>query len=123
MKVYVILKGQYSDTHILGVTKSKDEAEEICSAINRADGWRPDARFEEYDTDQFQINMMRFEVHCDYGEWKAKYDEYDLYDKYTENGKAYDGVYIVYAKSPETAIKIAQDMVAEELAEKKGVKL
>ena len=118
MKVYVLQKGQYSDRHVIGVTDDKRKAKKICNMI--------DASFSEFDTEQFQVpNCLRYEVwdeRMSYtGEWIAEYDEYDIYDEYKENAIDYDGHYIIYADSPDQAIKIAQDMRAEKLAKEKGI--
>jgi len=58
--------------------------------------------------------MFRFEVYDYGGEWKAELDDYDVYDYITESQKVdgYTFDYIIYAKTPQQAIKIAQDMKA-----------
>ena len=126
MKVYVIEKGRYSDRHVVGVVESKEEAEEICKAVS-GHYYGEDATYEEYDTTRFQNNHMRFIVYnssfYERDDWRAEYDDYDLHKEFKENTEYYDGVYIIYANSPDVAIKIAQDMKAEKLAKEKGVSL
>lgn len=118
MKIYVMQKGQYSDRHVIGVTDNKDKAIKICDMI--------DANWSEWDTDQFNLpNVMRFTVSNPYNsytnEWLAEFDDYDIYDEYKDNSVVYDGYYVVYADSPNTAIKIAQDMEAQIKAERAGL--
>ena len=120
MKIFVIERGTYSDRHIIGVTDDKKKAEKLCNML--------DASFSEFDTEQFSIlNSLRYEVYdpgSSYtGEWIAVYDDYNIYDNYKENAIDYDGHYIIYADSPQQAIKIAQDMRAEKLAKEKLVSL
>lgn len=117
MKVYVIEKGAYSDRHVVGVAETKKEAEEICKAITGKYKYEI-ASYTEYDTKQFQINQIRFQVSYLCNEWGAEYDDYDFYEKYKENTEVYEDFYIIYANSPDQAIKIAHDMRAEKLAKK-----
>lgn len=112
MKVYVIKKGIYSDRHVVGVVETEEEAKKICEVIS-SKKWSSDkATYEEYDTKQFQTNRIRFTVQCFDGEWSVEYDDYDLYSNYTDNGLVYEDFWVIYANSPEQAIKIAQDMKA-----------
>ena len=117
MKVYVIEKGCYSDRHIVGVVETESEAKELCSNI-----FNDEVSYSEYDTKQFQDKRLRFIVGEDWNDgWECRYDDYDLYFAYPENSIVYDGCYVVYAESPQQAIKIAQDMKAMKLAEKEGI--
>ena len=120
MKVYVIEKGSYSDRHVVGVTETKKEAEEVCKAISGKYKYEK-ASYTEYDTKQFQINQIRFQVSYLCNEWEAEYDDYDFYEEYKENTEVYEDFYIIYANSPAKAIKIAQDMRAEKLAKKEEI--
>lgn len=122
MKVYVIQKGVYSSKFIVGVVESKEEADQICEAISD-DHYGGKAFYEEFNTEDFKTNLIKFKVNNSYGEWDAEYCEPYEWDQYDHNVIAYDDYYIVYAHNKEEAIKIAQDMKAEELAKKKGVKL
>ncbi len=122
MKVYVIEKGMYSDRHIIGVVESEEEAKKICNVIstNQEEDW---VEYTEYDTHQFSTIRLRYHVYEFCGEWNAEYDDYGLYDMYRDNEEQYEGSYVIYANSPQQAIKIAQDMRAEKLAKEKGVSL
>lgn len=122
MLVYVIETGQYSDRHVVGVTDNKEKAKQICDAIN---GGRViienSTTYTAYDTDQFQTQKLRYTVDfnmddspvCEYDDW--------LYDQYTMNTLVYPGFFIIYADTPEQAIKIACDMHAEAEAERNGL--
>ena len=123
MKVYVIEKGWYSDRHIVGVVENESEAKELCKIFNNETRHDSDSvTYSEYDTKQFRNKRLRFIVN-DYGiaDWQCEYDDYDLYFVYPENSIVYDGCYVVYAESPQQAIKIAQDMKVMELAKKEGI--
>lgn len=114
MKVYVIENDYYSDRHIIGVTETEEEAKKICDAIY-------DCEYSEWDTNHFQVNQIRFEVtHFSGDEWVAELDRYHD-DSNGESYCYYDGCYIVFAMTPEQAIKIAQDMEAEIKAKKAGI--
>ena len=122
MKVYVIEKGYYSDRHIIGIVETKKEADEICKVLYDTNSYDKDSiGYSEYDTKQFQTNRLRFHVSCLYDEWEAEYDDYDIYENYKENTETYEDSYIIYANSPDQAIKIAQDMRAEKLTKDKGL--
>lgn len=122
MKVYVIEKGMYSDRHIIGVVESEEKAKKICNVIstNQEEDW---VEYTEYDTHQFSTIRLRYHVSEFCGEWNAEYDDYGLYGMYRDNEEQYEGSYVIYANSPQQAIKIAQDMKAEKLAKESGVVL
>lgn len=119
MKVYVLEKGQYSDRHIIGVVDSKEKAEKISHML--------DATSTEWDTEQFEIpNNVVYEVYDPEfsnwtNEWEACYDDWSLYSDFKDNKEEYEGHYIIHANTPEQAIKIAQDMKAEKLANETGI--
>ena len=121
MKVYVIEKGCYSDRHIIGIVESETEAKNVIEAIKCGSYNDDSISYEEYDTHQFADKRFRYNVTDYNGDWEAEYDEYDLWNKYKENSHESSGSYIIYANSPNQAIKIAQDMRAEELARKSGL--
>ena len=122
MKVYVITKGCYSDYHIVGVSLDKERAEEIVKAVTEEPEYLYKACVEEYDTDQFNNSSLRFLVNYD-SEWTAQYDEYDCREDYKQNTCFGENSFVVYAKDKEHAIKIAQDMRAEYMAEKARIKI
>ena len=124
MKVYVIEKGVYSDRHIVGVVETEEEAKRICEIISEKKGskyFEDIASYEEYDTTKFRTNRLRYIVTEAFGEWDARYDDYDLYSQYKDSTCIYEGAYVVYANSQQQAIKIAQDMAAQGKAEKEGI--
>ncbi len=117
MKVYVITKGCYSDYHIVGVCLDKKKAKEIAEAVSEEPRSLYEAYVEEYDTDDF-VAGFRYYVNYVDGIWCAGIDDYD---EHRSNYAYSDKSFIVYAKDKEHAVKIAQDMRAEYLAEQKGV--
>ena len=125
MKVYVIERGWYSDKYIAGVVETEEEAKQICDVINSGDTeYYNDARYSCHDTKQFITRKLRWEVEEDYmGEWSASCEEDYYIGRPVQNYEDYEDHYIVFADNKEVAIKIAQDIKAEKLAEKNGVKL
>jgi len=118
MKVYIIEKGWYSDRWIVGVTESEEVAKRIVSAYDY-DG---DSSYRVYDTDQFQNKPFRFKVEYWSEEtWNAEVDAYETYSGYDTNTLIDIDEYIIFAKTKEQAIKIAQDMRAEYKAREEGV--
>lgn len=122
MKVYVIEKGVYSDAHIVGVCLDKDKAKYIAKVISGESSYSK-AYVSEFDTDQFITQKPRWLVSDYTREWRAIYDDYNTYSKYSDNTRIDNHNYVIYADSAEQAIKITQDMQAEYLAEKNGVKV
>lgn len=120
MKVYVIEKGYYSDRHIVGVVETEDEAKRICDLLS-IKCHDDNISYDVYDTKQFTDKVLRFIVTNDYDEWDAYYDDYDLYKYYTDNTEDYEDHFIIYANSPQQAIKIAQDMRAARIAKERMV--
>lgn len=51
MKVYVLTEGCYSDYHIVGVTLSKEKAEEYKETVSNSGWYGGVNEIEEYDTD------------------------------------------------------------------------
>jgi len=120
MKVYVIEKGVYSDRHVVAVVETEEEAKIICNGISP---YPEEVNYTEYNTRQFATNRLRFHVNEWSNEWEAEYDDYGFYSAYKNNCEESIGSYVIYANSPQQAIKIAQDMKAEKLAKEKGVSL
>lgn len=124
MKVYVIEKGNYSDSHVVAVADSEEEAKRICGILRDSELWEYDKksiRYTEFDTNQFQTDRIRFCVEYYLNDWRATYDDYDFYSSYKDNIEDYEDHYVIYAATPHQAIKIAQDMRAEKLAGKEGI--
>lgn len=123
MKIYVIQIGEYSEKRVVCVADSEDNAKKICEMIkNRTSGCYHDSIwYDVFDTNQFQINGFRFYVKFYCGEWSVELDCDPLPDETEESYELYENNYVVYAQTPEQAIKIAQDMRARIEAEKEGI--
>lgn len=123
MKVYVIMKGEYSDRHVVGVTIDEEKAEKIADAVSDRGGYGyGDARVVEYDTDEFETMRIRYTATWyEDGEWVVESDTHGEYATYTENCILFRNTYLVYAENREQALKIAQDMRAQELAKENGI--
>ena len=122
--VYAVLKGWYSDRHIVGIVESEEEAKELCRMFNKETRYDSDSvSYEKYDTKKFADKRFRFIVndYCGVGDWECAHDDYDLYKNYKDTTSLGSSSFVVYAESPQQAIKIAQDMRAMELAEKEGI--
>ena len=122
MKVYVIEKGMYSSKFIVGVVESEEEAKQICEVVSD-EKYGGKAHYTEYDTEQFKTNLIKYVVDNTYTEWNVKFCEDWEWTEFDHNGVAYADCYVIFAHNQKEAIKIAQDMAAEEFAKKKGVKL
>lgn len=119
-KVYVIVKGEYSDYHICAVALERNIAEKLRDVYSDDDD---EAIIEEYipASGPESIRVM-YTVEIKNGEISVNTDEKghieNLMDIYN------DGTWVilwVYAKDKEHAIKIAQDRRAIHLAKKEGV--
>ena len=80
MMVYAVLKGWYSDRHIVGIVESEEEAKELCRMFNKETRYDSDSvSYEEYDTKKFADKRFRFIVndYCGFGDWECEYDDYD----------------------------------------------
>lgn len=113
MKVYVLEQGWYSDRHVIGVVETKEEAEKISKTL--------DCDYAEFDTKAINTNRLRFIVADYWGEWEAEYAEDWRFPECTETTIIYSDCYCVFANSAEQAIKIAQDMKAQEKAREAGI--
>ena len=120
MKVYVIQKGVYSSRFIVGVVTSEEEANQICEAISD-NHYGGEAFYDEFDTDSFKINLIKFKVDNSYGDWKVEYCEPYEWEEYNCNGAVYENYYIVFAHNKEEALKTAQDIKAAENAIEKRI--
>lgn len=119
MKIYVIQKGEYSDRHIIGITETEDLAKKIVEATS--DKYYK-SFYQEFDTDQFKDARHRYIVSNWTDEWKAEYDDYDIYEYYGNDNKMISEFeFVIFAENQEQAIKIAQDMLAENKAKKAGI--
>ena len=138
MKVYVVLKGKYSDRHIVGVAIDEEHRDAIMNACTSSDKYSDDPYVEEYDTEYWSPLLKNGSLYrvkfADDGsvETVAKYDGSDRDFEYCENrnvrfGDFYlddpeDGEFIdVIALGAAHAKKIAVDKRAEYLARKAGI--
>lgn len=142
MKVYVITAGEYSDYHIVTVTTDKEKADNFVKVHNDSKCfYYDDAYVEEYDTDDFDIdvtdrNAKYFKVIANWDYEKdcndIECDEIDsleyLADKnslqhYTLSlmGNVTRWKFYCTAKDEDHAIKKATDWAGQKKAEIKGV--
>ena len=120
---YVIMKGEYSDKHIVGVTCDKHKAEKIKECYS--DSWH-DARIQEWDESNVSFeNYYRIEYDKDDDTYRAeKTPPDDIYEDINDiveycHG---DGFSVnVQAENESVALKIARDLFAEYKARKAGI--
>ena len=124
MRVFIILRGHYSGRYIAGVVETEEEAKRICDAINCSSvSYHNDAYYEEHDTKQFITKKLQWVVEWAYPGWDVRCADTYEHDDITESTEYYDGYYVVFADNKDQAIKIAQDIRAEKMAEREGVKV
>lgn len=121
MKVWVIEKGEYSDRYVAGVVASEEQAQIIKETIEKqtaARGYSIHVSISEFDTDQFitSDNRIQFQVEL---EWDGKWFATPGFDSWF--GEDTTDTFLVMARTPEEAIKIAQDRRAKMLAEREGI--
>lgn len=123
MIIYVIEQGQYSDRHVVGLVETEEEAKRLCDSLNKcAYIYKNSATYTPYDTKQFQTKKMRYTVTFLYeDEPQVEYDSYGFYDTYDHSIMVYSGFFVIYADTPEQALKIAYDMRAEAEVERNGL--
>lgn len=124
MKVYVIMKGDYSDKHLCCVTDSEEKAEILKKKFS--DKW-DEAYWYECDTDEYNLitdeGYSTYECQCIDG---AVYvDEVNIGYPDSKKVRHYpeSGIYVatVHAKDEAHAKKIFADMVAKCKAEEEGI--
>ena len=118
---YVIMKGIYSDKHIVAVTCDKEKAEKIKECYS--DDWN-NARIEEWDEPMISF-LPYYRITCDttIGEYEVeKKSPEELYGEEVNCIYEYyhnDGFNItVRAENEDVALKIARDLWAEYKAKK-----
>lgn len=123
MIIYVIEQGRYSDRHVVGLVETEEEAKRLCDSLNKcACIYKNSATYTAYDTKQFQTKKMRYTVTFLYeDEPLVEYDDYGFYDTYDHSVMVHSGFFVIYADTPEQALKIAYDMRAEAEAERNGL--
>lgn len=131
MKVYLIEAGQYSDTHVVGVATTKENAEAIKRTHDRVESFYH-AYITEYETDTYiplveGKSVFRASLSTVDGTFEVDNAPfaYDVGD--SDIGVVREGmrslVVEVVAIDKEHAAKIAQDLFAEYKAKKEGVAL
>lgn len=123
MEVYVVEKGCYSDRRVEAVVETEEEAKELCRFFgSRYD----DVSYTKFDTKSFQTTKkFAFEVNLGSANEgpTAEYEGTGYYD-WLKGENTYIGAFpdwIIFARDPEQAIKIAQDLEAERLAKERGL--
>lgn len=137
MKVYVIMKGHYSDRHICGVAVDADVAEEIRRVCSDPEFEYDEAWIETYETDDWSAlakggklyhverlsdGTLNCQEIADNLDWE--YDSF-VYGKKPWKQKYYDGdeklCVSVIALGNAQAKKIAVDKFTQFLAEEAGI--
>lgn len=123
MIVYVIEEGRYSDRGVVAVVETEEEAQLLCDTINRhATIYENSATYKPYDTKQFQTKKIRYTVDFTFeNKPDVQIDVIGIYDRYDHSVMEYPGFFVIYADTPEQALKIAYDMRAEAEAERNGL--
>ena len=131
MKVYLIEAGQYSDTHVVGVATTRENAEAIKRTHDRAEAFYH-AYITEYETDTyipliegktvFRAELSTVDGTIDVDNAVFAYDVGDSGIGVVREGMRSLIVEVV-AIDKGHAAKIAQDLFAEYKAKKEGVAL
>jgi hypothetical protein len=121
MTIYVITTGAYSDYHIMGVTDSKENAENIVKKWNQEEHL-DEAIIEEYDTDIMDKYANGYDNYWVYGDilnndLNVEIDNIDtkgsgIYRNWTKDNRWHISTNIL-AKSEEHALKIAYERIRE----------
>lgn len=127
MKAYVILEGEYSDRHVVGVTLDREMVTKI---LNTHKWWD----CEEYETDTFALmgeGNKLFIVCKEDGKYTVREEVYNIgcyldavgkLEFHKKNQWRNDRYYFtVIAKDKDHAIKATQDRIAEYEAMRQGV--
>lgn len=119
---YVIMRGDYSDKHIVGVTCNQEKAQKIKECYS--DSWR-EARIEEWDESDVNFNNfyeVRYnKVDEDYMVEKQSPDEVFNLNVICEYNSKDGFVVSVQAEKEDLALKIARDLYAEYKAKNEGI--
>lgn len=127
MKIYVIMKGEYSERHIVTVTLDKEKADKLVKYHSSSDS---EAWIEEYETDDTPDATLNrnVPVYCvtinKNGSARVSIDHYHYDDKpYESKFTLYDNQDMNFnafltASDEEHALKIARDRRAKMIAER-----
>ena len=125
MKVYVVQSGEYSDRGIECIFSTREKAELYVETYNSCTKWN-EADIEEYELDSVFLDDGRMAFSAEKsrsGKWLVMPCPYEYAKtRYPIINKT-NAIIFVYAKDADHALKIAQDIYAEEMAKKEGVKL
>lgn len=122
-KIYIVTAGEYSDYHIVAVTRDKDKAETI-KKLYQSEAYSDDAEVEEWEDDViidkpiYQVEQNSTEINVSR---EKMHSEGSLNQVYFN--KWFKPTYTVYvqADDEEHAKKIAFDLIAKYKAEKEGL--
>ena len=120
---YVILKGIYSDKHIVAVTCDKQKAEKLKECYSDS---HQNARIEEWE--ESNVNLRNY-YYIEYDVFNNDYDiskisQEDIYDdisKVIEFSRGSELDVYVQADNEDLALKIARDLFTEYKAKKEGL--
>lgn len=132
MKIYVVMKGEYSDRHVVGVTVDKEIAETMAERFTENPEYGYDScHIEEYEDaaefiDARHVYEIAFYPDGTYEVCQCNdYEDYDWQNacqkkvsQYRTNGTIWINC---LANDSEHAFKIACDRKTEYLAEKEGI--
>ena len=119
---YVVMKGDYSDRHIIAVTCDEQKAQKIKECYS--DGYGS-ARIQEWE--ESNISFANY-YHIEYNKTNDSYEiekqspEYAyefncIHEYYNNNGFEAD----IQAENKDVALKIARDLYAEYMAKNEGI--
>lgn len=129
MKIYVVMKGAYSDRHVVTATTDPEKAKKISEKFS--DDW-DDCWIDEFEDGDFMLRQLwyvSFFYDGSVDTVRRENDEYYYEGAYndksirwnTRNGIIHDVWMYVFADNEEHAIKIATDKRAEFLAQQNGL--
>lgn len=124
MKLYAVTKGDYSDYHIITLTRNKDTANAIAK---RFSSYEDDARVEEYEDGQFLMGGSIYRVWsygtnvrgCELDESDYNVQDIGEVRQISQSGNMY--VTYVIAGSEEQAFKIGKDRIVKDIAGRIGI--
>lgn len=130
MKIYVVMKGAYSDRHVVTATTDPEKAKKIAEKFS--DDW-DDAWIDEFEDGDFMLRQLWYVSFLGDGtvETVRREDsEYYYEDAYkgrsihwnkTRTSKVYEVWMYIFADNEEHAVKIATEKRAEFLAQQNGL--
>ena len=127
-KVYIVTAGEYSDYHIVGATLDRAKAELARQAYERGYArFQPESvSIEEYDLDAFDTIREKDNIyHVNFSPDSGP----EIFEPMCDDSLSFNKCHVfineleveVAAKDESHALKIAQDLRAQYLAEKEGI--